>query len=276
MADVAPVDDLIYDVGFHQGYDTAFYLRKGYRVVAFEAHPDLVQKGVRKFETEIADGRLEIVEGAISDSSEETIAFYAFDGYNREGFSTTNPDRVDRVKGGPTRIEVPVVHLADHLKRTGTPYFAKIDIEGADRVCLEALLALDARPALLSTESDLADLAHLRADLDLLERLGYTRFAAVAQKPIRDSVIQTRTRDGEPFSYRFDRFGAQSGGFGEDIDGWASRAEIEQRYRALSRRHRLFGKGSVMRRRRRRVEAIPLIRRVWPGGMTPTLLASVT
>ncbi len=263
MAKVAVVVDLIYDVGFHRGDDTDFYLRKGYRVVAFEANPDLVQEGVRRFETEIADGRLEIVEGAISDSSEETIAFYAFDGYGRSGFSTTNPDLVDRVAGPPKRIEVPVVHLADHLKRTGTPYFAKIDIEGADRVCLDALLALDARPALLSAEADLDDFAHLRADLDLLERLGYTRFAAVAQKPIRDSVIQTRTRDGEPFSYRFR---ASSGGFGDNIDGWASRAEIEQRYRALCRRQRLFGQGSVMRRRRRRVEAIPLIRRAWPGG----------
>ena len=31
--------DLIYDVGFHQGEDTAYYLKKGFRVVAFEAHP---------------------------------------------------------------------------------------------------------------------------------------------------------------------------------------------------------------------------------------------
>ena len=29
--------DLIYDVGMHRGEDTAFYLRKGFRVVAVEA-----------------------------------------------------------------------------------------------------------------------------------------------------------------------------------------------------------------------------------------------
>jgi FkbM family methyltransferase len=262
MPTVAVVDDLIYDVGFHRGQDTAFYLRKGYRVVAFEANPDLVLEGSRTFETEIGDGRLEIVEGAISDSSEETIAFYSYS-YDRSGYGTTNPDWVERLAGTPTRIEVPVVRLADHLKRTGTPYFAKIDIEGADRLCLEALLSLDARPALLSTESDLADFAHLRADLDILERLGYKRFAAIPQAPIRDSVIQTRTRGGEPFSYSF---GPSSGGFGDDIGGWASRAEIERRYRALCRRYRLFGKGPVMRRRRRRAGAIPLVRRLWPGG----------
>ena len=35
-------DDLIYDVGLHKGEDAEFYLRKGFRVVAFEADPDLI------------------------------------------------------------------------------------------------------------------------------------------------------------------------------------------------------------------------------------------
>ena len=34
--------DLIYDVGMHKGEDTDYYLQKGFRVVAFEANPDLV------------------------------------------------------------------------------------------------------------------------------------------------------------------------------------------------------------------------------------------
>ena len=37
--------DLNDDVGFHQGEDTAFYLKKGFRVVAFEAHPRLAENG---------------------------------------------------------------------------------------------------------------------------------------------------------------------------------------------------------------------------------------
>lgn len=48
------VEDLIYDVGFNRGEDTAYYLRKGYRVVAFEANPDLVQEGAARFERELA------------------------------------------------------------------------------------------------------------------------------------------------------------------------------------------------------------------------------
>jgi 16S rRNA A1518/A1519 N6-dimethyltransferase RsmA/KsgA/DIM1 with predicted DNA glycosylase/AP lyase activity len=43
MLDLIPTPkhkDLIYDVGMHHGEDTEFYLRKGFRVVAFEADPD--------------------------------------------------------------------------------------------------------------------------------------------------------------------------------------------------------------------------------------------
>ena len=33
---------LIYDVGMHNGDDTAYYLRRGFRVVAIEPNPALV------------------------------------------------------------------------------------------------------------------------------------------------------------------------------------------------------------------------------------------
>ena len=237
-------DDLIYDVGFHRGEDTAFYLRKGYRVVAFEANPDLVKDGARRFHRELADGRLEIVEGAISGSTEKTIAFYKHPKMSIWG--TTSNEWVQRNFAEVTRIEVPVVRFVDHLLRTGTPYFVKIDIEGSDQLCLEALVALDARPALVSIESTKTDFGRLRAEFDMLERLGFDRFAAVQQAWIEGSVINTRTREGEPFSYRFER--EASGGFGEDIDQWMSRVKVERRYRAIFCGYRLFGDGSRLTR----------------------------
>jgi hypothetical protein len=44
--------NLIFDVGLHKGEDTDFYLRKGFRVVAFEAHPDLILNCEVRFERE--------------------------------------------------------------------------------------------------------------------------------------------------------------------------------------------------------------------------------
>src|SRR5690348_14857053 len=43
-------DGLIYDVGLCDGDDTAFYLAKGFRVVAVEANPALVAAAKQRFE----------------------------------------------------------------------------------------------------------------------------------------------------------------------------------------------------------------------------------
>ena len=39
-------NNLIFDFGFHNGDDSDFYLRKGYNIVAIEANPELVNKGI--------------------------------------------------------------------------------------------------------------------------------------------------------------------------------------------------------------------------------------
>jgi 16S rRNA A1518/A1519 N6-dimethyltransferase RsmA/KsgA/DIM1 with predicted DNA glycosylase/AP lyase activity len=62
---VAKHPDLIYDVGMHTSEDTEFYLKKGFRVVAFEADPELAQRCREKFSAAIEQNRLVIVEGAI-------------------------------------------------------------------------------------------------------------------------------------------------------------------------------------------------------------------
>jgi FkbM family methyltransferase len=252
------IDDLVYDVGFHRGEDTAYYLRKGYRVVAFEANPDLLEGGRRRFQSELADGRLELVGGAVSDSADASVAFYK----NPETtvWGTTSLDWVARNHAEVVRIDVPVVCFAEHLERTGTPYFVKIDIEGADRVCLEALLAADASPAMLSIESTKTDIDALRGELDILEQIGFSRFAAVQQARIGGRVIVAHTRAGEPFSYRFEE--GSSGGFGEDVERWGSRADVECAYETIFRSYRLRGDGSFADRALRKV---PLIRRVLAG-----------
>jgi hypothetical protein len=51
---------LIYDVGMHNGDDTAYYLAKGAHVVAIEANPTLCDSVIQKFETPITEGRLNI------------------------------------------------------------------------------------------------------------------------------------------------------------------------------------------------------------------------
>ena len=70
--------DLIYDVGMHKGEDTDYYLQKGFRVVAFEANPDLVKLCRTRFANAIDRKELTIVEGAIvnKERAQKTVKFY--------------------------------------------------------------------------------------------------------------------------------------------------------------------------------------------------------
>jgi FkbM family methyltransferase len=60
--------DIVFDIGMYDGADTAYYLRSGYRIVAVEANPELVQHATQKFATEMASGQLICVNAATSTS----------------------------------------------------------------------------------------------------------------------------------------------------------------------------------------------------------------
>src|SRR6266436_7970461 len=73
--------DLIYDVGLHKGEDAEFYLRKGFRVVAFEADPDLIASCRERLKEFLDHGQLTIIEGAIVGldlirAGQKTVRFY--------------------------------------------------------------------------------------------------------------------------------------------------------------------------------------------------------
>ncbi|MEL6372686.1 MAG: FkbM family methyltransferase [Pseudomonadota bacterium] len=102
--------DLIYDVGMHNGDDTAYYLAKGFRVLAFEAHPDLAKAGRARFAHALDQGQLEIVEGAIVpvDHAGDDVTFFA--NATRSEWGTISADLAhssDRRADGTTTITVP-------------------------------------------------------------------------------------------------------------------------------------------------------------------------
>ena len=70
--------NLIYDVGLHKGEDTDFYLKKGFKVIAIEASPDLVAHAKVRFKEAIMNGTLRLIEGGIAPASAGAkIFFYA-------------------------------------------------------------------------------------------------------------------------------------------------------------------------------------------------------
>lgn len=242
MSGVAVEEDLIFDVGLHRGQDTAYYLAMGYRVVAFEANPDLARECRSRFEAAIEMDRLVIVEGAIAHPGESRVPFYKplrTEPLDLTLMGSTHPKWL-KSKVGRNPVEevvVPAVDFAAYVARFGMPIYMKVDIEGADRLCLEALITFDESPKWISLEAERRRLSLLRAEFDLLEHLGYDSFMAVPQD-IEEAPRKTKSRSGEPVLYHFDP--RASGPFGDDLTGeWLSRDAVERFYRHGFRRRQL-------------------------------------
>lgn len=260
------VADLVYDVGAHKGEDSAYYLAKGYRVVAFEANAELVRGCEERFASEIADGRLTLVEGAISDAEAPFVRFYR---HPLSTWGTTSDEMVERnlMVAASEAVDVPAVRFAGKLRETGMPSFMKIDIEGSDMLCLQALLEFDRRPQSVSIESHKTDFAHVEAELELLARLGYDRFAVVQQGDVAGRTVRTSRLDGSPLTFRFEE--DSSGPFGADVGPWLERTAALRRYKRVFLAYRLIGARSRLRATRvgRRLHGIALrrLKRPLPG-----------
>jgi predicted O-methyltransferase YrrM len=67
---MAMADDLIYDVGLHDGGDTGHYLRCGFRVLAIDANRVMVELAKKNYSEALLSGRLTLLNKAIFDNAE--------------------------------------------------------------------------------------------------------------------------------------------------------------------------------------------------------------
>jgi FkbM family methyltransferase len=164
-------DGLVYDVGFCDGQDTAYYLHRGFRVVAVEANPLMAEQGRKSFAREIADGRL-VIEGVALDHEERDGVFYVC----RENPHWSSFDRSCASRDGLVPLEVPVRcrRLRSIMRERGVPHYLKVDIELRDDVVRD-VGEFPEPPLYVSVETFTPELL---ADL---ESVGYTSFAAISQ-----------------------------------------------------------------------------------------------
>jgi FkbM family methyltransferase len=155
----------------NNGDDTAYYLYRGFDVVAIEADPVLVSQAARRFEREIADGRLKVLNVAIAEES-GVLPFWVCETNSEwSSFERANASR----GGAPHRqIEVQCRRFDSILEEFGVPYYIKIDIEGHDMVCLRNM-ERDRTSKYLSIEG--GGLEALRR----LRELGYSHFKCISQ-----------------------------------------------------------------------------------------------
>lgn len=187
-------DQLIFDIGFHKGEDTSYYLHKGYRVVAVDAAPQLVACGKACFHDAATAGRLVLLNKVIAATAQPETAFYL--SQNSE-WSSVHQKIAERRGMPSTKLALPAVTLSHLMKEYGVPLYCKIDIEGNDAEALDGLRGVEELPRYISVETecldDSSDAAASRfTTLEKLHRLGYNRFKLVDQTTL--SVL-----DASPF-----------------------------------------------------------------------------
>lgn len=208
-------NDLVYDVGLHVGQDTDYYLKKGFRVVAIEANPLLVEQCTTQFQDAIRAGRLVILNTGIA-SEDAPLPFYVneklseWSSFDREIGTTRGPYRV---------IQVPATTLDKIMARHGVPYYLKLDIEGMDFPAIRSLRSMTDKPRHVSLENGQKHM------IDELFQQGYRRFKFINQAKIHEIRLAPPAREGAYVDHQFP-FGA-SGPFGDETDGpWQDRETV--------------------------------------------------
>src|SRR4051794_41076197 len=137
--------NLVFDVGAHKGEDSDFYLKLGYRVVAIEANPHLAEYLGERFKKEIREGKYLLINRAISESG-GTVTFYINKDVSVWGTINSKwAERNKKIGADSYKISVQSVRFSDLVKNYGCPLYLKIDIEGADMLCVNGLNDINCR-----------------------------------------------------------------------------------------------------------------------------------
>jgi FkbM family methyltransferase len=214
---------LIFDLGMNNGDDTAFYLSRGFDVVAVEANPSLCESARRRFADALEKRRLMIVNAAIAAEDGEAAFFINLD---NDHWSSLHIGWAGRDASRCREIKVPCVTLVRLFSEFGAPHYLKIDVEGADQTVLEQLREIGTRPQYVSVE----DCRFGFAFMETLVSCGYDRFMLLDQSTVSR---MTDPATGLPFP------SGSSGPFGADLPGeWLSHAEMVALYSTTVRDRR--------------------------------------
>lgn len=254
--DTAISHDLVFDVGAHKGEDSEFYLKLGYRVVGIEANPELATDLKNRYQREIERGTFAVVDKAISEKP-GTISFFV--NKKLSVWGTADPEWAKRNKGmgaDSEEIKVESIRFAEVIERHGCPHYLKIDVEGADMLCVRALLGMSCRPTYISVESNKTSWRALMDEFDTFERLGYRRFKVVDQRLHRNG--QYKTRSGPMVSHQF--VGGTTGPFGDDLEGpWLTRQQAIRAYIPIFLLYKTLGDNTLLSRL---LKNVPVLRRL--------------
>lgn len=203
---------LIMDIGMNNGRDSLFYLRKGFRVLAVEASPPLVENARESLASYMESGQL-IIEPVGLGPEEGEFIFYA--NLDNDHWSSFNKSWGTRNGTRYREIAIQCIPPQILFERHGIPYYLKIDIEGNDIDVVCALHDFTERPRYISIEeSRTSYFAELWS-------VGCRHFKLVNQANLGQVRCPNPPLEGTYVDASFDT--TTSGPFGEEAPGeWLS------------------------------------------------------
>jgi FkbM family methyltransferase len=163
--------DLIYDVGMNDGTDSAYYLHRGFRVVAVEANPILAAEAERRFADEMAAGRFAVAQVGVAEQEGEA-EFWVCDDWSP--WSSFDLEIASRNGSKHHSERVPLRRMGQLLEQYGMPFYCKVDIEGHDQFCFDSMTP-ENRPTYMSVE--LSEYPFV----EKMHELGFDRFKMIHQ-----------------------------------------------------------------------------------------------
>lgn len=216
-------DDLIFDVGMHKGEDTKYYLSLGFRVLAVDADPNMIELAKKTFVPYLSSGRLALLNVAISDKDDQEADLYISEQSEWNSLKRQVSDRKHSLR---EVIRVKTRTLPSIMSEFGVPHYCKIDIEGYDSTCLQSLSGVEPLPEFISVESEcLGEHEKITEEQALetlveLKNLGYSKFKLVRQEDLtvleRENHSSTEQSVLSRPSYNFPR--GSTGPFGNFLD----------------------------------------------------------
>jgi FkbM family methyltransferase len=225
--------DLIFDFGLHHGYDSSFYLQKGFRVVGLEAAPAVAAVARARLQPYEEKGLLTLEQKALSTRADETVTFYFVPG--KDDWGSLDREHAGKGLRETVEIKVPTTTLAALFDRHGVPYYIKCDLEGADRLFWAQLASQSRRPTFVSVE------VHGGGDLDGLRACGYDTFQLINQWMHPFTKCPHPPLEGIFVDAHFNS--ETSGLFGRELpsNGWISHSEARERVELFKRLKSLDG-----------------------------------
>lgn len=222
-----PDDLYVIDVGMNDGKDSEYYARRGFKVIAYEANPEVIERAGEKLAPH--GDRIEVRNRAIAHEAGE-LTFYV-NKFN-DAWSSLNQTIGSR-RSGSSEIRVQTVQLQTDLRPICEAiHFVKIDIEGYDEVALRQVLELPVLPTYLSVENG------SRSMIERMGAAGYTGFKFSNQLYVPAQRIPADSKHGRAIEHSFLR--SSSGLFGEDLQGrWLNQEEALKVIEALDAGRRL-------------------------------------